>query len=136
MILRIEHLGIAVGQASEALSTFEKLLDRKATKSEVVESENVRTHFFRVGESQVELLESLDPEGVISRYLEKKGPGMHHVAFYTDNLEAEIQRLLGEGFQFLNPVPKTGADGKKIVFLHPKSTAGVLVELCQDISPA
>ena len=135
MIHRIEHLGIAVADPGQALSIFEKLLNRPPEKTEEVASEKVRTHFFRVGESQIELLESLDPEGVISRYIEKKGQGIHHVAFYTSGLEEEIQRLQEAGFEFLNPQPKAGADGKRIVFLHPRSTAGVLVELCEDITP-
>jgi methylmalonyl-CoA/ethylmalonyl-CoA epimerase len=133
MIHRIEHLGIAVADPALALTVFEKLLNRPPEKTEEVESEKVRTHFFRVGESQIELLESLNPEGVISRYIEKRGQGIHHLAFYTSGLEEEIQRLQAAGFEFLNPEPKPGADGKRIVFLHPRSTAGVLVELCEDI---
>jgi methylmalonyl-CoA/ethylmalonyl-CoA epimerase len=97
-----------------------------------VESEKVNTHFFSVGQSQIELLESLDPEGVISKYILKKGQGIHHIALKTDDILAEIDRLQALGFEFINPVPKDGADNKKIVFLHPKSTEGVLVELCQD----
>jgi methylmalonyl-CoA/ethylmalonyl-CoA epimerase len=131
MILKIEHLGFAVADAESALVTFEKLLGRKSDKSEVVETEKVRTHFFNVGESKIELLESLDPEGVISRFIEKKGSGMHHVAFLTDDIQTEILRLKEEGFEFLGE-PKEGADNKKICFLHPKSTNGVLVELCQE----
>jgi methylmalonyl-CoA/ethylmalonyl-CoA epimerase len=132
MILGIEHLGIAVASAEHATKTFEKLLDRKKTKTEAVESEKVNTHFFSVGQSQIELLESLDPEGVISKYILKKGQGIHHIALKTDDILAEIDRLQALGFEFINPVPKDGADNKKIVFLHPKSTEGVLVELCQD----
>jgi methylmalonyl-CoA/ethylmalonyl-CoA epimerase len=134
MITGIEHLGFAVSNAAEGLDIFQKLLEKPSYKTEVVESEKVNTHFFRIGESQIELLESTDPEGVISKFIEKKGQGMHHIALKTDNLLAEIERLQSIGFQFINPVPKKGADNKLIVFLHPKSTAGVLVELCQDIS--
>lgn len=134
MITGIEHLGFAVSNATEGLDIFQKLLEKPSYKTEVVESEKVNTHFFRIGESQIELLESTDPEGVISKFIEKKGQGMHHIALKTDNLLAEIERLQSIGFQFINPVPKKGADKKLIVFLHPKSTAGVLVELCQDIS--
>ena len=133
MILKIEHLGIAVAKADEAIETFNKLLNCKPEKSEVVASEKVNTHFYRVGESQIELLESLDPEGVITRFIEKKGQGMHHIALLTDNIDAEILRLKEEGFIFLSEVPKVGADNKRICFLHPKSTTGVLVELCQEI---
>jgi methylmalonyl-CoA/ethylmalonyl-CoA epimerase len=109
-------------------------LGTNVSKSEEVVSEKVRTWFFRVGESQVELLESLDPEGVISKYISKRGEGMHHVAFLCDDIEAEMIRLQSEGFEFINPTPKDGADNKRIVFLHPKSTGGVLVELCQEKS--
>jgi methylmalonyl-CoA/ethylmalonyl-CoA epimerase len=134
MIKKIEHLGIAVARAAEAVPLFEKLLGTKVTKSEEVLSEKVRTWFFPVGESQLELLESLDPEGVIARYISKRGEGMHHVAFLCDDLDAEIIRLRKEGFEFIADTPKTGADNKRIIFLHPKCTAGVLVELCEEIS--
>lgn len=134
MIKKIEHLGIAVAGAAEAVPLFEKLLGTKVTKSEEVLSEKVRTWFFPVGESQLELLESLDPEGVIARYISKRGEGMHHVAFLCDDLDAEIIRLRKEGFEFIADTPKTGADNKRIIFLHPKCTAGVLVELCEEIS--
>jgi len=132
MILKIEHLGFAVADATQAVPLFEKLLGTNVSKSEEVVSEKVRTWFFRVGESQVELLESLDPEGVISKYISKRGEGMHHVAFLCDDIETEMIRLQSEGFEFINPTPKDGADNKRIVFLHPKSTGGVLVELCQE----
>lgn len=133
MILSIEHLGIAVANPEEAASVFKKILQKPAYKTEEVASEKVLTHFFRIGESQIELLESTDPEGVISKYIEKRGQGMHHLAMKTDNIYAEMKRLQAEGFQFINPEPKRGADNKLICFLHPKSTAGVLIELCQDI---
>jgi len=132
MITGIEHLGIAVANPEKAKKTFEKLLNRKQEKSETVLSENVETHFFRIGQSQIELLESLQPDGVISKFIEKKGQGMHHLALKTDDIFAEIIRLKALDFEFLNEIPKNGADNKLIVFLHPRSTEGVLVELCQD----
>lgn len=100
----------------------------------MVESEKVRTWFFQTGESQIELLESLDEEGVISKFIARRGEGMHHIAFLTDNLQEEILRLKNLGFEFINETPKQGADNKRIVFLHPKSTAGVLIELCEEIA--
>ena len=132
MILKIEHIGLAVSEAVSASGLFEKLLGAKLSKTEEVASENVRTWFFPVGESQLELLESTDPSGVISRFLEKRGQGMHHIAFLTDDLDAEIRRLKGEGFEFISEVPKDGADNKRIAFLHPRCTAGLLVELCEE----
>ena len=134
MIISIEHLGIAVANPEKAKSTFEKLLDRKKEKSETVLSENVETHFFKIGQSQIELLESLNPEGVISKFIEKKGQGMHHLALKTDDILFEITRLKSLGFEFLSDSPKQGADNKLIIFLHPRSTEGVLIELCQDIN--
>jgi methylmalonyl-CoA/ethylmalonyl-CoA epimerase len=130
----IEHLGIAVSNPEKAKITFEKLLGIKMTKSETVASEKVETHFFQIGNSQIELLESLSPDGVISKYIEKKGQGMHHLALKTNNLLEEISRLKELGFEFINDIPKKGADNKLIVFIHPKFTEGVLVELCQEIS--
>jgi len=135
MIVHIEHLGIAVENAEKAKGTFEMLLDRKLDKSETVFSENLETHFFKIGQSQIELLESLNPDGVISRFIEKKGQGMHHLALKTDNILLEISRLKTLGFEFLSDSPKKGADNKLIIFLHPRSTEGVLIELCQDINP-
>jgi methylmalonyl-CoA/ethylmalonyl-CoA epimerase len=134
MILKIEHLGFAVSDAGKAIQTFEKLLGRSRTKVEEVASEKVNTHFFKIGESQIELLESTDPEGVVSKFIEKRGKGMHHIAFLTDDLEVEIKRLKSEGFEFINDIPKKGADNKLICFLHPKCTEGVLVELCQTMN--
>jgi methylmalonyl-CoA/ethylmalonyl-CoA epimerase len=135
MILKIEHIGIAVAEANSAAVVFEKLLGTNLNKTEEVASEKVKTWFFTVGQSQLELLESTDPDGVIARYIQKRGEGMHHIAFLTDDLEAEIIRLKSEGFDFISEVPKDGADNKRIVFLHPKSTAGVLVELCEEKAP-
>lgn len=134
MIKRIEHLGIAVDSVSEGESLFSKLLGIDPYKKEIVESEKVSTSFFQVGESQVELLAPTEENSVIQKYLNKRGPGLHHVAFYTDDLEAEISRLKGAGFRFISESPKDGADNKRIVFLHPKDTGGLLVELCQERS--
>jgi len=133
MILKIEHLGFAVADAGKSVEIFEKLLNTTSSKTEDVVSEKVRTWFFQSGESQIELLESTDPEGVISRFIQRRGEGMHHIAFLTDNLDEEIDRLRKEGFEFINPAPKTGADNKRIIFLHPSCTGGVLVELCEEI---
>jgi methylmalonyl-CoA/ethylmalonyl-CoA epimerase len=132
MILSVEHLGLAVSDSEKAIQTFEKLLDRKLSRSEVVDSEKVTTHFFRVGETQIELLESMDPSGVISKFIEKRGQGIHHVALRTDNIYAETKRLQDLGFEFLLPLAKTGADNKLINFIHPKCTEGVLIEICQE----
>lgn len=129
---KIEHIGIAVQNLSESIPLFEKLLDAPCYKTETVSSEKVNTAFFLQGENKIELLESTDPDGVIAKFIEKKGPGFHHIAFAVNNLEEEISRLKAAGFQFLNETPKPGADQKRICFLHPKTTNGVLVELCQD----
>lgn len=129
---KIEHIGIAVKSLSASIPLFEKLLDSPCYKTETVASENVTTAFFNNGETKIELLESLDPDGVIARFIEKKGEGLHHVAFAVTDLRTEIRRLKQEGFIFINEEPRKGADNKLICFLHPKSTGGVLVELCQD----
>lgn len=129
---KIEHIGIAVKSLSASIPLFEKLLDSPCYKTETVASENVTTAFFNNGETKIELLESLDPDGVIVRFIEKKGEGLHHVAFAVTDLRTEIRRLKQEGFIFINEEPRKGADNKLICFLHPKSTGGVLVELCQD----
>lgn len=129
---KIEHIGIAVRSLSASIPLFEKLLGTQCYKTETVASEKVNTAFFKTGESKVELLESAEPEGVISNFIEKKGEGMHHIAFEVDDLIAEINRLKSEGFAFINEVPKDGADNKLVCFLHPKSTGGVLIELCQQ----
>jgi len=134
MINRIEHLGIAVADLVKSEELFEKLLDRKPYKSEEVESEEVTTLFFRVGETKVELLEGQSENSAISKYLEKRKEGIHHIALGVTHLEYEINRLKQQGFEFINEVPKLGADGKRIVFIHPRSANGILVELCEDIS--
>lgn len=132
-MLKIEHIGIAVKSLETSIPLFEKLLNTPCYKSELVQSENVNTAFFQKGESKIELLESTTPDGVISRYIEKKSEGIHHIAFEVADIEAEMKRLESEGFTLLNPTPKRGADNKLVCFLHPKGTNGVLVELCQEI---
>ncbi|MBE2231363.1 MAG: methylmalonyl-CoA epimerase [Chitinophagaceae bacterium] len=129
---KIEHIGIAVKSLEAAIPVFEKLLNTPCYKTEAVESEKVNTAFFQNGPNKIELLESLDPEGVIARFIEKKGEGLHHVAFAVEDIEAEMKRLQEQGFVLLNEKPKAGADNKLVCFLHPKHTHGVLVELCCD----
>lgn len=133
MILRVEHIGIAVKDRAAAGKLFESLLNRPSYKTEEVEREGVVTEFFQTGESKIELLEATNPSSPIAKFIEKKGEGIHHIAFEVDNIEAEMKRLKEAGFELLSDVPKSGADNKKIVFLHPKSTGGVLVELCQSV---
>ncbi|MBV9988210.1 MAG: methylmalonyl-CoA epimerase [Chitinophagaceae bacterium] len=130
-MLKIEHIGIAVRDFSKAIPLFEKLLDTNCYKIENVASEQVNTAFFLQGESKIELLESTDPEGVIARFIEKKGEGIHHIAFEVADIHAEMARLKAEGFTLLHETPKKGADNKLVCFLHPKGTNGVLIELCQ-----
>ncbi len=132
MIRRIEHLGIAVQDIQASNSLFEKLLNTAPYKMEVVEREGVMTSFFQLGESKVELLQATQPDSPIAKYLEKNKQGIHHIALDVDDIYAEMARLEKEGFVLLSNEPKPGADGKIIVFLHPKSTNGVLIELCQD----
>lgn len=131
--MRIDHIGIAVPDLEAAIRTYETLLQTPCYKREVVASENVETAFFQTGESKVELLGATSPESVIATYIQKKGPGLHHVAFDVDDLDAELKRLSESGFVLITPVPKLGADNKRIAFLHPKSCEGVLVELCQSL---
>ncbi len=129
---KIDHIGIAVNKLSVSIPLFEKLLNTNCYKIEEVESEKVRTAFFKTGESKIELVEALDPEGVINRFINKRGEGMHHIAFQVENIETEITRLKSEGFRFVSDQPKRGADNKMVVFLHPKETNGVLIELVAD----
>ncbi|MCW3086730.1 MAG: mce [Sediminibacterium sp.] len=131
-MLKIEHIGIAVKAFDSAIPLFEKLLNSPCYKMETVDSERVNTAFFRQGESKIELLESTDPDGVIARFLAKKGEGIHHIAFEVTDIRAEMSRLQAEGFVLLNDQPKKGADNKWVCFLHPKDT-GVLIELCQEM---
>jgi methylmalonyl-CoA/ethylmalonyl-CoA epimerase len=133
-MLKTEHIGIAVKELSNAIPLFEKLLNSQCYKTEMVESERVNTAFFMQGDTKIELLESTDPDGVIARFIEKKGEGLHHIAFEVADIEAEMKRLQEEGFTLLNENPKAGADNKLVCFLHPKGTNGVLIELCQSIS--
>ena len=132
-MLKVEHIGIAVASLKESLPLFEKLLHTTCYKREKVDSEAVETAFFRQGETKIELLQSTTPDGVIARFIDRKGPGIHHLAFEVEDIEAEMQRLQAEGFTLLNAQPKRGADNKLVCFLHPKDTASVLVELCQEI---
>ena len=132
-MLKVEHIGIAVNTLADSVPLFEKLLNSQCYKTERVESEKVNTAFFKKGDTKVELLESIDPNGVISKFIEKKGEGLHHIAFEVENIEAEMNRLKKDGFILLNEEPKKGADNKLICFLHPKNTNGVLIELCEEI---
>ncbi len=130
---KIEHIGIAVKSLSASIPLFEKLLNSECYKTEKVESEKVTTAFFRKGETKIELLESLEPGGIISKFIDKKGEGVHHIAFDVDDIQKEMERLKNEGFVLLNKEPQKGADNKLVCFLHPKSSNGVLIELCQEI---
>lgn len=133
MVNKIEHIGIAVKNMDDANVLFEKMLGVPSYKMEAVESEGVLTSFFQTGNNKIELLVATNTESPIAKFLEKKGEGIHHIAFDVDDIEAEITRLKKEGFVLINEVPKKGADNKLVVFLHPKNTNGVLVELCQEI---
>ncbi|MAU14662.1 MAG: methylmalonyl-CoA epimerase [Muricauda sp.] len=130
---KIEHIGIAVKDLEASNALFAKLLGTPHYKIEDVASEGVKTSFFQSGPNKIELLEATKPDSPIAKYLEKKGEGIHHIAFAVGDIVAEIERLKGEGFIVLNEVPKKGADNKLVAFLHPKGTNGVLVELCQEI---
>lgn len=130
---KIEHLGIAVKSLEASKLIFEKLLGTPAYKEEEVASEGVKTLFFGTGPNKIELLEATKPESPIAKFIEKKGEGIHHVAFDVEDILAEVQRLKSEGFTILNEVPKRGADNKWVVFVHPRDTNGVLIELCQEI---
>lgn len=130
---KIEHIGIAVKDLEASNTLFAKLLGVPHYKIEEVVSEGVKTSFFQSGPNKIELLEATNPESPIAKFLEKKGEGIHHVAFAVEDIVAEIARLKAEGFIVLNETPKQGADNKLVAFLHPKGTNGVLVELCQEI---
>ena len=132
MLNKIEHLGIAIKNLETSDHLFAKLIGTEPYKQESVEREGVKTSFFMVGDSKIELLEATNEESPIAKFIEKKGEGIHHIAFAVDDIFAEITRLKSEGFVFISEVPKNGADNKLVVFLHPKSTNGVLVELCQE----
>lgn len=133
MIKHIEHIGIAVENIEVALKTYEDLLGVTCYKTEVVETEYVKTAFLKVGETKIELLEALIPDSPIGKFLAKKGAGFHHIAFEVDDIHAEIKRLSSLGFEMIHETPKPGADNKLIAFLHPKSTQKLLVEICQEI---
>jgi len=129
---KIEHIGIAVNNLEEAVKTYEQLLGTPCYKLEEVASEGVKTAFFQVGESKIELLEASNENSPIAKFIAKKGEGIHHIAFDVTDIEASMKDLAGNGFQLLNEAPKAGADNKLVAFLHPKSSNGVLVELCQE----
>ncbi|MBK8143753.1 MAG: methylmalonyl-CoA epimerase [Bacteroidetes bacterium] len=131
---KIEHIGIAVKSLTTSIPKYESLLQTTCYKTETVASEFVNTAFFKVGDSKIELLESTIPDGVIAKFIEKKGEGIHHIAYEVKDIFFEMQRLQAEGFILLNEMPKKGADNKLVCFLHPKSTNGTLVELCMEIS--
>ena len=130
---KIEHIGIAVKDLDVSNTLFKKLLGVSHYKIEDVATEGVKTSFFKVGESKIELLQATSPNSPIAKFIAKHGEGVHHLAFDVEDIEAEIERLKNEGFELINDIPKQGADHKKIAFLHPKSSRGVLIELCQDI---
>ncbi|MEB2781028.1 methylmalonyl-CoA epimerase [Algoriphagus sp. C2-6-M1] len=129
---KIEHIGIAVKDLEKSNSLFAKLLGKKHFKTEEVDGEMVTTSFFQIGETKVELLQATDENSPIAKYLEKRSEGVHHIAFDVEDILAEIKRLKDAGFEILNEMPKLGADNKLVVFLHPRSTNGVLIELCQE----
>ncbi|MFT3884403.1 MAG: methylmalonyl-CoA epimerase [Flavobacteriales bacterium] len=132
-MIRIEHIGIAVKDLAQGEAVYTRLLGVGPYKREAVESEGVVTSFFQVGPNKIELLESTRPDGPIAKAIEKRGEGMHHIAFEVEDIHAEMARLKAEGFQLLNEEPKRGADNKLVCFVHPKGANGVLVELCQEI---
>jgi methylmalonyl-CoA/ethylmalonyl-CoA epimerase len=132
-MLKVEHIGIAVKDLEASNKLFAKLLGAPHYKEEIVETEKVKTSFFKAGEAKIELIAGLDQENVISKFIARKGEGMHHIAYAVDDIQIEIRRLKEEGFIFIDEVPKKGADNKLICFIHPASTNGVLIELCQDI---
>lgn len=134
MLTNLEHIGIAVRDLAQSNELFAKLLNAPPYKAEVVEAEGVTTSFFRVNESKIELLEATRSDSPIANFIEKKGEGIHHLAFEVDDIRAEMQRLSAEGFTLLSDEPKRGADNKWVCFLHPKSTNGVLIELCQEMN--
>jgi methylmalonyl-CoA/ethylmalonyl-CoA epimerase len=131
---KIEHIGIAVKDLEAANLVYTKLFGKAPYKTETVESEGVSTSFFRIGESKIELLEATKEDSAIAKFIEKKGEGIHHIAYAVTDIKKEMERMRAEGFIVLNDKPKKGADNKLVCFLHPKSTNGVLIELCQEIS--
>ena len=129
---KIEHIGIAVKNLNNANFLFKKLFGVDNYKEEVVESEGVSTSFYMIGETKVELLEATSESSPINKFINKRGEGVHHIAFEVENIESEIKRLKSEGFKLINDFPKDGADNKRVAFIHPKDTSGVLIELCQE----
>ena len=134
MLTNVEHIGIAVKSIVDSNALFTKLFNATPYKHEVVESEGVTTSFFWINQTKIELLQATNPDSPIAKFIEKKGEGIHHLAFEVSDIMAEMQRLKNEGFVLLNETPKRGADNKLVCFLHPKGTNGVLVELCQEVS--
>lgn len=132
---KLEHIGIATASLEQSIPMYEKLLNTKCYKKEEVVSEGVRTAFLQVGETKVELLEATSEASAIAKFIDKKGQGLHHIAFEVADINEEMKRLSKEGFQLLNDKPKEGADNKLVCFLHPKSAGGILIELCQEIHP-
>jgi len=133
MFIRVEHIGIAVNNMEQANELFQKLFGVANYKIEDVDSEYVSTSFFKVGENKIELLQASHPDSAISKFIEKKGEGIHHIAFEVDDIYSEMKRLQAEGFTLISAEPKKGADNKLVCFLHPRSSHGVLIELCQEI---
>jgi len=131
-MLKIEHIGIAVKDLNNSNELFKKLFGQAHYKTEEVQSEGVNTSFFQIGENKIELLVATNPDSPIAKFIEKKGEGIHHIAFDVADIRAEMKRLESEGFVLLNQEPKPGADNKLVCFLHPKGTNGVLIELCQE----
>ena len=131
----VEHIGIAVKDLEAAEKLFSSLFQTNPYKRETVESEGVSTSFFQVNQTKIELLQSISNDGIIAKFIEKKGEGFHHVAFEVEDIVAEMARLKKEGFTLLSETPKLGADNKLVCFLHPKTTNGMLIELCQEIKP-
>lgn len=129
---KVEHIGIAVSDLSNANQLFEQLFNQKVYKTERVEEEGVSTSFFKVGQTKIELLEATNPDSPIAKFIQKRGEGIHHIAFEVEDIEQEMNRLKDAGFELIHPEPKNGADNKRICFLHPKSTNGILIELCQE----
>lgn len=130
---KIEHIGIAVKDLNSSIAIYEKLLNTDCYKTEQVASESVSTAFFKTGDNKVELLQATAPDSAIAKFIEKKGEGIHHIAFLVDDILAEMERLHKEGFVLLNESPKKGADNKMVCFVHPKDTNAVLIEICQEI---
>ncbi len=133
MMNNVEHIGIAVADLVAAEVVYSALLNSEPYKREAVESEHVATVFFKVNQTKIELLEATSPDSAIARFIEKKGEGIHHIAFEVEDILAEMERLRNAGFTLLNEVPKPGADNKLVCFVHPRSANGVLIELCQEI---